>query len=139
VVESVGEGVEALRQGDRVVVHFVIGCGQCPFCARGEDNLCPNWRAIGVHADGGFAQYVLVPAENALPIPEALSPEEVSLIPCGLGTPYRAIKQARVQAAQLQLFPKQADEFDSRIHRLPSLWIRRRKRDGLRPTRSDPG
>lgn len=106
VVESVGEGVEALRQGDRVVVHFVIGCGQCPFCARGEDNLCPNWRAIGVHADGGFAQYVLVPAENALPIPEALSPEEASLIPCGLGTPYRAIKQARVQAGEVVLIQR---------------------------------
>ncbi|GBC82752.1 putative zinc-type alcohol dehydrogenase-like protein YjmD [bacterium HR10] len=106
MVEKVGSGVTSLKKGDHVIIHFVIGCGRCLFCQRGEENLCPEWKGVGAHVDGGFAQYVLVPEKNAIPISDTLSPEEASLIPCGLGTPYRALVQAGVRAGEVVLIQR---------------------------------
>jgi D-arabinose 1-dehydrogenase-like Zn-dependent alcohol dehydrogenase len=100
-VEKTGPGVKAIQKGDHVIVHFVISCGQCPLCQMGQDHLCLNWKGVGSHVPGGFAQYVLVPEANAIAIPSTLSPEEASLIPCGLGTPYRAVKQAAVRPNEI--------------------------------------
>lgn len=101
LVEKVGSGVKAVKKGDHVIVHFVVSCGRCPLCQMGQDHLCLNWRGVGAHLPGGFAQYVVVPEANAIPIPETLSLEEASLIPCGLGTPYRAVKRATIRADEV--------------------------------------
>ncbi len=101
LVEKVGSGVKAVKKGDHVIVHFVVSCGRCPLCQMGQDHLCLNWRGVGAHLPGGFAQYVVVPEANAIPIPETLSLEEASLIPCGLGTPYRAVKRAAIRADEV--------------------------------------
>ena len=61
VVEEVGENVESVSPGDRVVVDPNICCGKCRFCRAGRPNLCENLTAIGVDVNGGFAEYCIVP------------------------------------------------------------------------------
>ncbi|MBC7083585.1 MAG: alcohol dehydrogenase catalytic domain-containing protein [Firmicutes bacterium] len=83
-VEEVGSKVTAFGPGDRVTVAPNIGCGTCAQCVRGFGHLCPDYKAIGVSLDGGFAEYVLFPAEavahgNVCRIPESVSYEEAAV------------------------------------------------------------
>ena len=62
-VEAVGEGVSTVHLGDSVALCPIMACGSCYFCLRGKRNRCLNRRTLGYDADGGLAEYVLVPAE----------------------------------------------------------------------------
>ena len=73
-VEAVGAGVGGFAGGELVTVDPNIACGTCPACRAGRVNLCANLLAIGVFRDGGFADYVAVPAQQAFVLPEGLDP-----------------------------------------------------------------
>jgi propanol-preferring alcohol dehydrogenase len=78
-----------------VLVYTPWGCGACRFCSRGEEMICPNAREAGLFQDGGYAEYVRVPARRYLfPIGD-LNPVEAAPLGCGGLTPYRAVKHAR--------------------------------------------
>src|SRR5687767_12692654 len=69
---GVGAGVGAgvgVEVGARVVVNPSVGCGECEWCTHGEQPLCVDYKIIGEHLNGGFAEYVAVPAANVPPIP----------------------------------------------------------------------
>ncbi|GES48910.1 MULTISPECIES: zinc-dependent alcohol dehydrogenase family protein [Rhizobium] len=74
LVEEVGEGVTSFVGGELVTIDPNIACGTCPACRRGRPNLCANLTAIGVTRDGGFAEYVVVPCEQAFILPADLDP-----------------------------------------------------------------
>ena len=61
-----------LRAGDRVVVDPMISCGTCFHCRVGQTNLCPNGALLGRDANGGFAEYIAVPARNVSRLPESI-------------------------------------------------------------------
>ncbi|MEL9991892.1 MAG: alcohol dehydrogenase catalytic domain-containing protein [Thermoproteus sp.] len=95
IVEEVGPGVTDVKPGDRVIVYYYVGCGKCRFCLRGEENLCENPKAeYGFITDGGFAQYVKVPARNLVKLPDNLSFEEAAPIGCSVTTAIHATKRA---------------------------------------------
>ena len=71
-VEKTGAGTKGLKAGDRVAVDLCISCGTCYFCRRGDRLLCQSFTQLGIHADGGFAEYVRVPWENCYIIPEEI-------------------------------------------------------------------
>jgi L-gulonate 5-dehydrogenase len=77
VVESVGAGISPVRVGERVAVDPVIACGACPPCSIGRRNVCQRLEVLGVHRDGGFSDFVCVPAGNAHPVP-ANVPEDAA-------------------------------------------------------------
>lgn len=68
VIDQVGSGVLELREGDRVALDPVISCGQCHHCRRGMRHHCLRYQALGVTRAGGFAEYVVAPAENVYPV-----------------------------------------------------------------------
>lgn len=83
-VAEVGTGAENFAVGDRVAIANVIPCGRCYPCQNGMENACENRQALGYEFDGGFAEYVRIPAAalesgNIFKIPENLSFEEASL------------------------------------------------------------
>ncbi|HKM61397.1 MAG TPA: Zn-dependent oxidoreductase [Acidisphaera sp.] len=78
-VVAVGSGVEELASGDRVVIDPVIACGHCYPCRVGRPNVCSNLEVLGVHRDGGFRDYVAVPAANCVAIPPDLPIEIATL------------------------------------------------------------
>ncbi|WP_213453680.1 zinc-dependent dehydrogenase [Rhizomonospora bruguierae] len=83
-VVEIGDGVAGFAPGDRVQVIAAIPCGRCPDCRRGRMTVCPNQESMGYHYEGGFAEYLVVPAkvlavEGLNRIPEALSYAEASV------------------------------------------------------------
>jgi propanol-preferring alcohol dehydrogenase len=96
-IEAVGEGVARERVGERVILYYYAGCGRCPHCLRGDENLCDALRAEhGFVTDGGFAEYVRVPARNAVPLPDAIGDAEAAPIGCGVTTAVHAANLAGV-------------------------------------------
>ena len=91
VIESVGEGVDDARVGERVVINPALWCGRCRECARGDHSMCPRFRILGEHTDGGFAEYVVADADHAYRIPDALPFEEAAAIPISYMTAWRAL------------------------------------------------
>ncbi|PDT84399.1 zinc-dependent alcohol dehydrogenase family protein [Sinorhizobium sp. BJ1] len=74
IVVKAGSAVHGFKRGARITGDPNISCGRCPQCQAGRVNLCRNLRAIGIHRDGGFAEYVLVPQKQAFEIPLSLDP-----------------------------------------------------------------
>jgi len=70
-VEALGEGVGAFERGRLAAVDPVIGCRTCPECRAGRSNLCANPTVVGYALDGGYARYVVVPAEKVVPLAES--------------------------------------------------------------------
>jgi L-iditol 2-dehydrogenase len=85
-----GKKVNPRRIGERVVIETSIGCGTCLFCKSGRRHLCPHMEEIGTAPhQGGYAQYIKVPAENAIPIPDNMSWDEAGImesVVCPMGT-----------------------------------------------------
>ena len=69
VVESVGAGVTAVRQGERVLINPGISDYSCEFCLKGEHSLCVRYGILGEHHPGTLAELVTVPVHNVLPLP----------------------------------------------------------------------
>lgn len=72
IVDAVGADVRSVRPGDRVVVNAGLSCRACEYCRDGEQPLCPRYRVMGEHLSGLAAEYVVVPAVNVLPVPDAI-------------------------------------------------------------------
>ena len=97
-VDRVGEGVCHLRLGERVGVAWLAAtCGQCEFCRRGQENLCPQAQFTGLHVDGGYAGYTLAREGFAYPIPECFSDEEAAPLLCAGIIGYRSLRLSRVE------------------------------------------
>jgi len=84
VVAKMGDSVDKgdLQEGNRVIVAPGIGCGNCHFCQRGLQNLCPHLISIGYHLPGGFAEFLAVPSRgknNIIRIPDGFSFDKASL------------------------------------------------------------
>ena len=76
-VAALGPGAGKSQIGDRVGVAWIYSaCGECPFCLRGNENLCDQFKATGRDAHGGYAEYLTVPETFAYPIPETFSDVE---------------------------------------------------------------
>jgi propanol-preferring alcohol dehydrogenase len=104
VVEDAGAGVESPRAGDRVILHYYVGCGRCVHCLVGDENLCDALRAeYGFIADGGFAEYIAVPARNAVRLPPEITDEAAAPIGCGVTTAVHAAGLARLSAGDVVL------------------------------------
>lgn len=69
-------------------------CGQCRYCRRGAENLCPHSRYTGWDVDGGYAEYVVVPAAYAYPLPAGYSDQELAPLLCAGIIGYRALRRA---------------------------------------------
>jgi (R,R)-butanediol dehydrogenase/meso-butanediol dehydrogenase/diacetyl reductase len=95
-VVEVGAGVEGLVVGERVVPDICLFCGQCHYCRRHEYALCVDWAAIGLHGDGGLAEYVRVPARQCVRLPAAIGDEEAALIET-IEVAVRAVRHAGVR------------------------------------------
>jgi (R,R)-butanediol dehydrogenase/meso-butanediol dehydrogenase/diacetyl reductase len=79
-VEALGKGVADIRVGERIVPEAVLFCGVCFFCRRHEYALCVEWAALGLMADGGLAEFAVVPAATITRLPDSLSDEEGALV-----------------------------------------------------------
>ncbi|MDX1615687.1 MAG: zinc-binding alcohol dehydrogenase family protein, partial [Candidatus Promineifilaceae bacterium] len=96
-VEALGPGVSAHRPGDRVGVAWLHWtCGECQYCTSGQENICPNARFTGLHADGGYAQMMIVHQDFAYPIPDDFTDQEAAPLLCAGIVGFRALRLSNV-------------------------------------------
>ncbi|HUI23642.1 MAG TPA: alcohol dehydrogenase catalytic domain-containing protein [Nitrososphaerales archaeon] len=76
---KVPDGRSDLR-GKRCVTEINVGCGVCAFCRAGVRSHCATGKALGIHRDGGFAEYVSTPLENVHAVPDSISDEEAVFV-----------------------------------------------------------
>jgi len=95
IVEEKGDGATGIDINDTVVVHYVLGCGKCGFCRSGIETYCAEYQMIGKDVDGGFAEYLKVPATNVITIPESLSFDQAAIMGCAVSTGLHALHRGR--------------------------------------------
>ena len=100
VVEEVGPGVASLSPGDRVCLHYLLTCGTCEFCRGGHEQFCGQGKMLGKHTDGGYAEYIAVPARNAVRLADKVSFEQGAILMCSSSTSFHALRKARLQAGE---------------------------------------
>jgi propanol-preferring alcohol dehydrogenase len=98
IVDAVGEKVSRFTIGQRVGVPWLYRtCGTCEFCQRGLENLCRQARFTGLHADGGYAEAMVVHQDFAYPLPESFSDAAAAPLLCAGIIGYRALRLSGVQ------------------------------------------
>ena len=100
IVSETGERVEGTEEGDRVCVHYIRSCGNCLFCRADRENFCEEYQMIGKDVDGGFAEYIVVPARNVLKLPDTLPFDEACILGCAVSTTYHALRRGRIRAGE---------------------------------------
>jgi propanol-preferring alcohol dehydrogenase len=94
-IEALGDGVDALRVGQRVGVPWLgWTCGECEYCRSGQENLCDAARFTGYQIDGGYATHTVADARYCFPLPERHDAAELSPLLCAGLIGYRALAMA---------------------------------------------
>ncbi len=92
IIEKVSDKAAGLEEGDRVLIPAVFSCGSCSNCRQGRDNICEKMTMIGNHVDGGFAEFLKVPAKMLFKLPDDLPLQESAIISDAISTPFHAVK-----------------------------------------------
>lgn len=100
-VEASGPNAHVFANGDRVGIAWIFSaCGSCRFCRNGNENLCPDFKATGRDAHGGYAQYMTVPEEFAHSIPPVFTDAEAAPLLCAGAVGYRSLRLTGMQDSQ---------------------------------------
>jgi propanol-preferring alcohol dehydrogenase len=101
-VEVLGSGVTTFKVGDRVGIAWIYSsCGKCDFCLRGDENLCDQFQATGLDANGGYAQFVVISEDFVYPIPERFSDSQAAPLLCAGVIGYRALRLSGIKPGQV--------------------------------------
>ncbi|MCX7706845.1 MAG: zinc-binding dehydrogenase [Anaerolineae bacterium] len=100
VVEAVGPGVTRVKPGQRVCLHYLVTCGQCHHCNRGQEQFCVHGRMLGKHRDGGYAEYIAVPERGVVALPDEIPFEHAAIMMCSSATSFHALRKGRLQAGE---------------------------------------
>uniref|UniRef100_UPI001C30EE9A zinc-binding dehydrogenase n=1 Tax=Bacillus sp. GbtcB15 TaxID=2824760 RepID=UPI001C30EE9A len=96
VITGVGPGVTKFQDGDRVAVYLALGCGECAHCKSGYKMFCNEFKCIGFDSHGGDADYMVVPAENCMRLPDSMSFVTAAVSTDAVGTLYHAQKRMNI-------------------------------------------
>jgi len=100
-VAEVGEGVKNVKTGDRVAIYLAIGCGECPHCESGYKMFCKQFKCIGFDLHGGDAEYMVIPEEYCMKIPDEMSYVAAAVSTDAVGTLYHAQKRMGISGRDI--------------------------------------
>jgi 2-desacetyl-2-hydroxyethyl bacteriochlorophyllide A dehydrogenase len=100
VIEERGRNVTALQVGDRVCVHYMVTCGNCTYCNMGSEQFCTTGKMIGKYTDGGYAEYINIPARSAFVLPDEIPFEQGAIMMCSSATSFHALRKGRMQPGE---------------------------------------
>lgn len=98
IVEKIGSQVTNVHIGDRVCLHYNISCGDCYHCSTGNDQFCEKVLMLGHYTNGGYAEYIAVPARNAIHLPDEIPFEQGATLMCASATAFHALRKSRIKA-----------------------------------------
>jgi alcohol dehydrogenase, propanol-preferring len=101
VVDAVGQGSHPFRVGERVGATWLFStCERCGYCLSGKENLCDHARFTGLHANGGFAESMVIPSSHAFAIPEDMRSIDAAPLLCAGVIGYRSLKLSGIRPRQ---------------------------------------
>lgn len=102
-VVEVGANISTHRVGDAVCLHYLVTCGACADCLAGREQFCTTGKMLGHFTDGGWAEYIVVPARNAVPLPRHVPFEQGAIMMCSSATSLHAIRKGRLVTGETVL------------------------------------
>lgn len=96
-VEATGKEVKSFLRGDRVCLHYMATCGRCEWCAREHEQFCATGQMIGKYRNGGYAEFIVIPARSVFRLPEAIPFAHGAIMMCSSATSLHALHKARLQ------------------------------------------
>jgi len=100
-VVATGKNVNDIQINDRVGVAWIFSsCGKCSYCLSGQENLCPDFKATGRDANGGYAEFMTVPVAFTYPIPEIFTDAQAAPLLCAGAVGYRSFRLAEIRNGQ---------------------------------------
>jgi 2-desacetyl-2-hydroxyethyl bacteriochlorophyllide A dehydrogenase len=100
VVEKVGSSVSDFNSGDRVCLHYLATCGKCDYCEQGNEQFCRTGKMIGKYRDGGYAEFILMPARSLFHLPDEIPFEQGAILMCSTATSMHALNKVRLKAGE---------------------------------------
>ncbi|HWF17835.1 MAG TPA: zinc-binding dehydrogenase [Verrucomicrobiae bacterium] len=100
VVEKTGAEVTRFKMGDRVCVHYLVSCGECEYCNEGSEQFCSTGAMIGKYRDGGFAEFICVPARSVFALPDEIPFEQGAIMMCSSATSLHALNKSRLKPGE---------------------------------------
>ena len=100
VVEAAGANVVVPAVGERVCLHYLVTCNDCAYCRSSNEPFCAQARMLGKDIDGGYAEYIAVPARNAVPLPAEIPFEHGAIMMCSSATVFHALRKGRLRAGE---------------------------------------
>ena len=102
-IVEVGQHAHHHSVGDSVCLHYLITCGQCDDCLAGREQFCATGKMLGHFTDGGWAEYIAVPARNAVPLPPSVPFAQGAVMMCSSATSLHALRKGRLKAGETVL------------------------------------
>ncbi len=99
-IVEVGAAVHDRRVGDAVALHYLTTCASCDDCRHGREMFCSEASMLGHFRDGGWAEYIVVPARNAVPLPPGTSFAHAAVMMCSSATSLHALRKGRLAAGE---------------------------------------
>ncbi len=100
VIERAGAEVAQFKAGDRVCLHYLASCGECAYCQRGNEQFCVSGAMIGKYRDGGYAEFIVMPARSVFRLPEEIPFEQGAIMMCSSATSLHALNKARLRPGE---------------------------------------
>ncbi len=100
IVEKVGSEVTRVKNGERVCLHYNLTCGDCYYCSTGNEQFCERVLMLGHTTQGGYAEYISVPARNAIRLPDEIPFEQGATLMCASATAFHALRKSRLKAGE---------------------------------------
>lgn len=100
VVAELGPGTDGVRIGDRVAIHYLRSCGVCERCLHSGEQFCIEGAMFGKELDGGYAESLVAPALNAIPVPDNVPLDVAAVMMCSTATAYHALRVAGMRAGE---------------------------------------
>jgi 2-desacetyl-2-hydroxyethyl bacteriochlorophyllide A dehydrogenase len=100
MVEQTGVDVELLKAGDRVCLHYMVTCGDCLYCRMGSEQFCTHGKMIGKYRDGGYAEFISVPARSTFRLPTDIPFEFGAIMMCSSATSFHALRKGRLKPGE---------------------------------------
>jgi D-arabinose 1-dehydrogenase-like Zn-dependent alcohol dehydrogenase len=100
VIESIGSAVQTFEPGDRVCVHYLATCGACGYCDDGNEQFCGSAAMIGKYRDGGYAEFLVMPARSVFPLPPEIPFEQGAIMMCSSATSLHGLRKARLRPGE---------------------------------------
>jgi D-arabinose 1-dehydrogenase-like Zn-dependent alcohol dehydrogenase len=95
-VVEVGSACASRSIGDRVVVHYTVGCGTCERCMSSNERFCTNGQMVGKDRNGGYAEYAVLPERNTVLVPSEVSDPAAAVMGCSSSTSLHALRKGRL-------------------------------------------